>query len=254
MPSPSSTSSTSATGSRAADGRRSESPKPRRSRRTASRTSVRPVPLRVPHPAVGDAGVHEHDRGGTGRPAAVVGDAGRCLRRGHGSPGRRGGGQSTSQPGALAKGQTLIVPAVPGWRASPVGVALEHPLDLAVDEPVRRRHAQGGRDPLRGHVVREDVRDDAGHTPGRAARRAPAPRPRGPARDPATASRPPRPARPPRRRAGPSPARTRPPGRRPRAGRPSCATPPAGPATRRPAARSAAPARRRDSGEPPVKV
>ena len=41
----------------------SESPKPRRSRRTASRTPVSAVPLRVPHPAVGDAGVHQHDRG-----------------------------------------------------------------------------------------------------------------------------------------------------------------------------------------------
>ena len=69
--------STSPAGSREPTGGRSDSPKPRRSSRTASRTAGQPGPLRVPHPAVGDAGVEQHHRDGAPRAGPVVGDAGR---------------------------------------------------------------------------------------------------------------------------------------------------------------------------------
>ena len=197
---------------------------------------------------------------------ALEGDAGGCLRRGHGSPGVAGSGWTppvNAPPRRTASGYRRGPPVLHGARchhspcitSGPRPRDVADPLDLAVDE-----HAVGGsqaeraatrcdatwsgctwattrRTPRASSVVEHERGGLAGDAPAL---------PVG-ADDPGQLGR--------RRASGPPwPARSPRPGRRRRGAPPSCATPRRVGPSRRPGARTAARGRSRLGGEPPVKA
>ena len=166
-------SSTSPTGSRAPGGRAVGLPEAAQVEAHGIAHGRQAGPLRVPHPAVGDPGVQQHDGGGARRAAALERDAGRCLGRGHGSPGVRVVGAAPPVNAAAAA-------AASGFRAGYPPEPPAAPLDLAVDEAVGRAASPGPRPPAatrrgrgaRGRRPGAPPRPARGRAPGAAASRA----------------------------------------------------------------------------------